>query len=107
MVTMRLYDCASTVRSKNAGPFTLSIDLMFDDRTVYNLVMGSGCLTPERVAAEYGVPAGSVQICPFERIRTIKVSMPRPGSSSGAPGDCDVYGCQQHFPLADLEIPGL
>lgn len=104
---MRLYECAGTIRSKNAGPFTLTIDLMFDDRQTFDAVTRSGCLTPERIAALYGVAASSVQIRPFEPIRTIKVTMPRPGSSSGAPGDRDVYGCQQHFPLADTEIPGL
>ncbi len=101
---MRLYDCADTIRSKNAGPFTLTVDLMFEDRRVFDAVRASGRLTPKTVAALYGVAADSVRICPFEQIRTIKVSMPRPASSSGAPGDRDVYGCQQHFPLADLEI---
>jgi hypothetical protein len=33
-----------------------------------------------------------------------RVSMPRPGTSSDAVGDRDVYGSQQHFPLADLEV---
>ena len=40
---------------------------------------------------------------PFERILTIKVTLPRQ-ISSGAPGDRDVYGCGQHFPLAGLEL---
>ena len=45
-----------------------------------------------------------VKIFPFEVILTIKVSMPRPGTSSGAVGARDVYGSQQNFPLADLDI---
>jgi hypothetical protein len=103
-VTVRLYDCAKVIRSKNAGPFTLTIDLMFDDRQMFDRVLASDRFTEESIADLYGTAASSVQICPFERIRTIKVSLPRPGSSSGAPGDRDVYGCQQHFPLANLEI---
>ena len=101
---MRLYGCAKVIRSKNAGPFTLTIDLMFDDRQMFDRVLASNHFTEESIADLYGTAASSVQICPFERIRTIKVSLPRPGSSSGAPGDRDVYGCQQHFPLADLEM---
>ncbi len=101
---MRLYDCASTIRSKNAGPFTLTIDVAFADRQAYDAVLASPRFTPEVVASLYQVPAASVRICPFEQILTIKVSMPRPDGSSGAPADRDVYGCQQHFPLANLEI---
>lgn len=101
---MRLYDCATSIRSKNAGPFTLTIDLSFDDQATFDAVLTSPVFTCQRIAALYGVPHSSVQILPFDRIHTIKVTMPRPGSSSGAPGDSDVYGCQQHFPLADLEV---
>jgi hypothetical protein len=103
-MTVRLYDCAAVVRSKNAGPFTLTIDLVFSDLDAFRRVQASPALSPPRVAALYGVAVDGVRILPFERTLTIKVTMPRPGSSSGAPGDRDVYGSQQHFPLADLEI---
>jgi len=101
---MRLYDSAGVIRSKNAGPFTLTIDLVFNDQARFDEVLASPALNTGRIAALYGVDESAVRICPFDRIRTIKVSLPRPGSSSGAPGDRDVYGCQQHFPLADIEI---
>lgn len=101
---MQLYDCASSIRSKNAGPFTLTIDVMFADERTYDDVLASPRLTQAGIAALYQVPAESVSICPFKRILTVKVSMPRPDGSSGAPADRDVYGCQQHFPLAGLDI---
>ncbi len=37
---MRLYDMAKTARSKNAGPFTLTIDLMFDEPEQHNFDYG-------------------------------------------------------------------
>lgn len=101
---MRLYDLASAIRSKNAGPFTLTIDLALPDREAFARVLGAEGLAPARIAALYGVAADSVRVTPFERVLTIKVALPRPGASSGAPGDRDVYGCQQHFPLADVEV---
>lgn len=101
---MRLYDLASAVRSKNAGPFTLTIDLIFPDAESLQRVLSSEGFTPLAIARQYGVSESAVRICPFERVHTVKVTLPRPGSSSGAPGDADVYGCQQHFPLADLEV---
>ncbi len=101
---MRLYDCATTIRSKNAGPFTLTIDLMFADEQAMDRVIVSARFTAENVAALYGVAASSVRICPVKSIRAIKVSMPRSDGSSGSSTDRDVYGCQQHFPLAEMEI---
>lgn len=101
---MRLYDIAKVIRSKNAGPFMFTIDVMFDDRQDFGRVMASPSFNVKTIAALYGVAESSVRICPFERVLAIKVSMPRAGASSGAPGDRDVYGSQQHFPLADMDI---
>ena len=101
---MRLYDCANVIRSKNAGPFTLTIDLMFDDEAAFRKVLSSAAFSAAQIAQLYGCDAAAVRVCPFERVLAIKVSMPRPGASSGAPGDRDVYGSQQHFPLADLDV---
>lgn len=100
---MQLYTLATVIRSKNAGPFTLTIDLMFDHESTFRLVLTAPELTPGAVAALYGVPPDRVRIHAFEKIRTIKVSMPRL-VGSGSPGDRDVYGSQQHFPLADLVL---
>lgn len=101
---MRLYDCATVMRSKNAGPFTLTIDLMFDTVEAYDKVFTSHSFCESSIAELYEVDVARVCIHLFPAVRTIKVTMPRPSSSSGAPGDRDVYGCQQHFPLADMEI---
>jgi len=35
---IRLYDLASVLRSKNAGPFELTLDVMFADEQSYALV---------------------------------------------------------------------
>ena len=101
---MQLYALATVIRSKNAGPFTLTIDLMFDDEATFRRVLNAPALTSESVAALYGVAPDRVRVHAFDKIRTIKVSMPRL-VGSGAPGDRDVYGSQQHFPLAGVSIP--
>lgn len=100
---MRLYDLAAVVRSKNAGPFTVTIDLVFAERADYDRVLASAALRPEAIAALYGVAPAAVAVRPFAAIRTIKVALPR-RFSSGSPGDSDVYGSQQHFPLAAIEV---
>lgn len=100
---MKLYDAAFVCRSKNAGPFQVTIDLMFQDQETYQKVMRSPSFTTENISKLYNVSAAEIAIKPFERILTIKVVLPR-NASSGSADDTDVYGSQQHFPLGNLEI---
>ena len=100
---MKLYDAASVCRSKNAGPFQVTVDLMFRDIETYRLVLESPRFTPEKIGELYHAEPEKIQIKPFERILTIKVVLPR-SCSSGSRQDTDVYGSQQHFPLGALEL---
>jgi len=102
----RLEDLTEIFRSKNAGPFWITIDIVFARQTYYNTVKHTGVLTESAVALRYGVEAQQVKIYYVDSIRTVKITVPRSGVSSGAPGDRDVYGAQQHGPLLDFEIPG-
>lgn len=100
---MKIYDIAFVCRSKNAGPFQLTVDLMFKEKSEYDQVLNSPNFTPEKIAPLYKTQADKVQIKLFERILTIKVVLPRL-TGSGSLDDTDVYGSQQHFPLGDMEI---
>ena len=103
----RLQDLADVLRSKNAGPFQITIDLMFNDPAVYRRVRDSGVLTADRIGAAYNLEAAAVRVIPFDRVRAIKVTMPRRFGSngSGSAFDRDVYGAQQHGQLAELVVP--
>ncbi len=102
----KLGDIANVIRSKNAGPFQITIDIMFASRNDYERVLASGAITPAEVARRYALAAADVEIIPFERVFAIKVTIPRRWGSrgSGSAGDRDVYGAQQHGPLVDLQI---
>ena len=100
---MKLYDIAMVCRSKNAGPFQMTIDLMFETVEQYMQVLNSPAFTVENIGMIYNTSPEQIAIKPFERILTIKVVLPR-ANSSGSPLDSDVYGSQQHFPLGDLQI---
>ena len=103
---MRLYDYTTVIRSKNAGPFTLTIDLFFDTKEKYNDLLSCAILSPEIISELYSVHPSEISVCPFERVKAIKITLSRPcGVSSGSPGDTDVYGSSQHYPLADLDLP--
>ena len=100
---MRLYDIAEVIRSKNAGPFTLTLDLIFKNNESFEQVLNAPAFSTENIAKAYKVQGSEVKIHPFKAVKAIKISMPRL-VSSGSPGDNDVYGSQQHLPLAELEI---
>ena len=100
--TGTLIDAVTSVRSKNAGPYSLTFDLFFPNEEVYNDVVDRNVLTKEGIAELYSIDPAVVKIFPFKPALAIKVSIPRllPG---GSPGDTDVAGGQQFVPL--LSIP--
>ena len=99
-----LGDLAALVRSKNAGPFRYTLDVVFSDEEAYRAAKRSAVLSPERVAKLYKIPLEDViGIRSFDAARAIKITLRR-AVPSGSPGDTDVYGAQQHAPLLTLEI---
>ena len=97
-------DLAVVCKSKNAGPFDLTIDVVFDSADVFRKVRDTGVLGPELFARLYNVPVGDVLFTPYEAARAFKATLPRV-VPSGDVGDTDVYGAQQHAPLLEVDIP--
>lgn len=105
MSSQPLHEIADIVRSKNAGPYRITFDILFTDRGRYEAVRDSGAITPESVAAAYGIDLS--QISSFFKIdgaMAIKITIIRP-RAQGAAGDGDMYGCQQHVPLMNIVVP--
>lgn len=100
---MRLVELTRVIRSKNAGPLQVTVDLMFDERAAYEKAAAAPALSRDAVAALYGVDPGTVTVIPYAAALAIKIVLDRP-VIAGTPGDRDVYGAQQHAPLLELEI---
>jgi hypothetical protein len=100
---MKLSDIAQVVRSKNAGPRRLTLDLIFATDADYQRVAQSAALSSDRIGALYGLPPGVVTVIPYPVGRAIKIVLARP-IMAGDPGDRDVYGAQQHAPMLGIEI---
>ena len=99
-----LADLAKVIRSKNAGPFEITFDVMFDQEPVYQLVKRSGVINAARIAQLYNVRHDDVLVCrPYDAALAFKITLRRP-VGSGDITDRDVYGCQQHVPLTRLEV---
>ena len=102
---MRLYDLASTIRSKNAGVNQITFDIIFPDRKTFERAVRSGAITKDTIAKLYGIPQSRISdFVTFEVGNAIKFTLYRL-RPSGSPGDWDILGCQQYGPLLDLEIP--
>lgn len=102
---IKLIDLARVLRSKNAGPFELTLDIIFDDAEKYRLVKASGVIDRDLVCRLYGIsPEDVYHLVFFDPALAIKITIRRPIESGGI-GDTDVYGAQQHAPLYDVSIP--
>jgi len=101
----KLSELAKVIRSKNAGPFELTFDVMFDDPQTYARVRDSGILGGELMQRLYRVDANEILSTHFfDPALSFKVTIARK-VGSGTVGDTDVFGAQQHAPLLEVEIP--
>ncbi len=100
----KLKDIAQLIRSKDAGPFILTFDIMFDRAEDYRRVRDSGALNRELFSRLYGTPVEEVEIYHVDAAQAIKASIPRP-YIQGDLEDGDSHGGQQFGPLVEVEIP--
>ena len=103
MAHQRLAEVAKLIRSKNAGPFWLTFDVMFDDPAIYYAVRDQRILQAERVAELFHQDLARIRVFDCDAAMAIKISFPRP-ASSGSAADTDVFGGQQYAPLLDLTV---
>lgn len=100
----KLKSIAGVIRSKNAGPYEITFDIIFNSYPLFESVVRGGSLTEEVVARLYRVPREKVLgVYHYSPAKAIKITMERP-RPSGSLGETDVYGAQQHAPLLDLEV---
>lgn len=100
----KLSQLAYIIRSKNAGPFYITLDILFPDDKSYQRVKASGAITREAIAKLYRLPENEIDIYFYDNAAGIKITYPR-HASAGDFYDTDCYGAQQHAPLLDILIP--
>ena len=103
--TCFLGDIASVLRSKNSGPYELTMDVMFATPEIYNKVKESGLLNREKISQLYSVKDEDVVASLFfDQALAYKATIARPAISGGF-GETDTHGSQQHIPLLFLSLP--
>jgi len=100
----KLWQVTKLIRSKNAGPFELTFDVIFKDRETYEKVRDAGVISKEWFAKRYRLTPEVVAVINYDAASAIKITIPRP-AVSGDVDDTDVFGGQQYGPLVDLDVP--
>lgn len=96
-----LRSLVTKLRSKNAGPFWLTIDIFCGSDAAYAQV--SQGLSTTRVAEIFDTDGQSIKRFDIPQLNVVKFSLPRP-TVQGAIGDRDMHGASWAALLGDLEI---
>ena len=97
-----LKDVAKVIRSKNAGPYELTLDMLLKEQEMFNQMREKNVINAKAIAELYKIPESDViSIVYFPNAKAIKATIVRP-MPSGALGERDVYGAQQHAPLVNF-----
>ncbi len=99
----RLGDVVKRVRSKNAGPFWITIDVFCGDASTYVHIVDK--LSTEAVAWLFDRPAEELRRFDIPDLHVIKFSLPRP-VVQGHRFDRDMHGAQWAVLLAEMELDG-
>lgn len=97
----RLADKVEKIRSKNAGPFWVTIDIFCGTPERFDWVRGA--VSPDKVAALYRIDPSRLKHFEIASLNVVKFSFPRP-VPQGAPDDRDQHGAQYSVLLEELEI---
>jgi hypothetical protein len=99
----KLKEVCRAIRSKNAGPFWITVDLFFDGPAAYEQYRHDPAIGAAAIAALYGVEGQYVRRFEVDSLNVVKLSFPRLRPQGGA-DERDMHGGQQYVPLLDLEL---
>jgi hypothetical protein len=100
----KIREIAQVCKSKNAGPFEVTIDVVFADKAMFDKVKRTNVLNAELIGRLYKVSPADVLFTIYDAGLAFKATVPR-RIPAGDLGDTDVYGAQQHAPLLEVDIP--
>ena len=101
---VNINDITNIIRSKNSGPYELTLDMMFKSREWFDKVCQSKAINEALVCDLYKItPDKIINIIEFKPANAIKITRARP-MCSGDLGETDVYGAQQHAPLLGIVL---
>ena len=97
----RLGNIVRKIRSKNAGPFWLTIDIFCFDSGNFQKVQKA--LSTSVVAALFNEEEANIHQFNIEQLNVIKFSLPRP-HIQGTAGDTDMHGASYAVLLEEWDM---
>ncbi len=99
-----ILEAAKVIRSKNAGPFELTFDIIFKTAEYFELFKEKQIINKKMIAELLKIDMADIlALIWFAPANAVKITIKRP-MASGAPGETDIYGAQQHAPLLNIEF---
>lgn len=99
----RLKEVTRHIRSKNAGPFWVTIDIFFDGQEQFDRYANCRALSANSLAELFKVDVQQVKHIPVADLHVLKVSYPR-SSPQGGIVERDLHSGQQYVLLLDLPV---
>jgi Domain of unknown function (DUF4387) len=99
----KLKEVCRYVRSKNAGPFWVTIDLFFDSSESYHRYRDAPGISASAIAGLYGVDVELVKRFSIDSLGVVKLSIPRLQPQGGVL-EYDMHSGQQYVPMLELEV---
>jgi hypothetical protein len=91
------------VRSKNAGPYWITLDFFFPDRETYDRHVRQPQLGASAIGALFDADAALIKRFEVADLLVLKVSFPR-GHPQGGRLERDMHGGQQYVRLLDVQL---
>ena len=99
----KLADLCRDIRSKNAGPFWITVDVFFRDRELFDRYADAAALQPDALAPLFGLRPGQLSRYPVPDLAVLKFSYPRRGPQGGMI-ERDLHGGQQFVCIVDVDV---
>ena len=99
----KVKEIARYVRSKNAGPFWVTVEIFCEDDAAYNRIKNAKNINEELISKLYHVDAALVKKFYCDSIFVVKFSYPRP-HPSGWKNENDMHAGQQYVFLSEVEV---
>lgn len=102
--TLTIANLAHEVRSKNAGPFWVTMEMFMKDEAGYEIVADESFINESVIADLYGIDVSVIQFFRIPLLNVVKISFPR-HVAQGSLRDRDMHAGQHHVPLAVMKVP--
>ena len=100
---MTLGELCSHIRSKNAGPYWITVDLFFADADGLARAAAAPALSTDALGRLFDVDPARIKRFVVEQLNVLKFSYPR-SKPQGGVVERDMHGGQQYVRLLDVEV---